>query len=49
MSLEIDVSEPHEQMLERLREEHGDAIDEYLRKRVEAEIHESFQQLREQH
>jgi len=48
MSLEIDLSEPHEKMLETLREEHGGRIDEHLRQRVEAEIHESFQQLREQ-
>jgi hypothetical protein len=48
MSLEIDLSDPHERMLESLREEHGEGIDEHLRQRVEAEIHESFQQLREQ-
>jgi hypothetical protein len=48
MSLEIDLSEPHEKMLERLREEHGEGIDEHFRQRVEAEIHESFQQLRVQ-
>jgi len=47
MSLEIDVSDPHEQMLESLREEYGDGIDEHLRQRVEAEIHESYQQLRQ--
>ena len=48
MSLEVDLSDPHEKMLETLREEHGGGIDEHLRQRVEAEIHESFQQLREQ-
>ena len=46
MSLEIDLSGPHEEMLEQLREEHGEAIDEHLRQRVEAEIHESYQQSR---
>jgi len=48
MSLDIDLSDPHERMLEQLREEHGEGIDAYLRQRVEAEIHESFQQSREQ-
>lgn len=48
MSLEIDVSDPHKEMLEILREEHGEGINGHLRQRVEAEIHESFQQLREQ-
>lgn len=47
MSLEVDLSDPHEEMLETLREEHGGGIDEHLRQRVEAEIHESFQQLRQ--
>jgi hypothetical protein len=47
MSLEVDLSDPHEKMLETLREEHGGGIDEHLRQRVEAEIHESFQQLRQ--
>ncbi len=46
MSLNVNLSEPHEQMLEVLRAEHGEAIDEHLRQRVEAEIHESYQQLR---
>lgn len=46
MSLEIDLSEPHAQMLQRLREVHGDDIEDYLRQRAEAEIHESYQQLR---
>jgi len=48
MLLELEVSEPHEQMLNRLREEHGGGIDEHLRQRVESEIHKSYQQLREQ-
>jgi len=48
MSLELELSEPHKQMLEALREEHGGGIDEHLRSRIEAEIHESYQQLREQ-
>jgi hypothetical protein len=48
MSLELELSDPHERMLDTLREEHGGGIDAYLRQRVEAEIHESFQQLREQ-
>jgi len=48
MSLEIDLSDPHEKMLETLREEHGEGIDNHLRQRVEAEIHESFQQSRKQ-
>ena len=47
MSLEIDLSEPHEKMLKTLREEHGGEIDAYLQQRIEAEIHESFQQLRQ--
>lgn len=47
MSLELELSKPHEQMLEALREEHDVGIDEHLRARVEAEIHESFQQLRD--
>jgi hypothetical protein len=46
MSLELELSEPHQQMLQALREEHGVGIDEHLRARAEAEIHESFQQLR---
>jgi len=46
MSLEIDLSEPHEEMLKALREEHGDGMHEHLREVVEAEIHKSFQQLR---
>jgi len=48
MSLEVELSEPHEQMLEDLREQHGGEIDVHLRQIVEAEIHESYQQLREQ-
>jgi hypothetical protein len=48
MSLEVDLSDPHKKMLTSLREEHDEEIDAYLRQRVEAEIHESFQQLREQ-
>jgi len=48
MSLEIVLSEPHEQMLEDLRQQHGGEIDVHLRQIVEAEIHESYQQLREQ-
>jgi len=47
LGLEVDLSDPHERMLESLREQHGEGIDEYLRERVEAEIHESFQQLRD--
>jgi hypothetical protein len=54
MSLEVDLSDPHEAMLAQLRDEHGEGIDEhgndidsYLRQRVEAEIHKSYQQLRE--
>jgi len=46
MSLEIALSDPHEEMLETLREEHGGGIDEYIRQTAEAEIHESYQQLR---
>ncbi len=46
MSLEIALSEPHETMFKALREEHGEVIDEHLRQQVEAEIHESYQQLR---
>jgi len=48
MSLELDLSDPHEEMLGSLRDNHGEEINEYLRQRVEAEIHESFLQLREQ-
>jgi len=48
MSLELDLSDPHEQMLEDLRQQHGGEIDVHLRQIVEAEIHESYQQLREQ-
>jgi hypothetical protein len=47
LGLEINLSEPHEQMLEQLREQHGGEIDVFLRERVESEIHESFQQLRD--
>jgi len=47
MSLEIDLSDAHEMMLETLREEHGGEIDAYLQQRIEAEVHESFQQLRQ--
>jgi len=47
MSLEIALSDPHERMLELLREEYGGDIDDHLRSIVEAEIHESFQQLRQ--
>jgi len=46
--IEVELSEPHKRMLEQLRQKHGGGIDEHLRSRVEAEIHESFQQLREQ-
>jgi hypothetical protein len=47
MSVEIDISDPHAQMLAALREAHGEGIDDHLRERVEAEIHESFRQLRD--
>jgi hypothetical protein len=47
MSIEIDTSDYHESMLEELREAHGGDIDEYLRQRLESEIHESYQQLRD--
>jgi hypothetical protein len=46
MSLEIDLSDPHEQMLEQLREAHGEGVGDHLRQVAEAEIHESYQQLR---
>lgn len=46
--MEIDISEFHEGMLAELREQHGGEIDQHLRERVEAEIHESFRQMREQ-
>lgn len=46
MSLKIDLSTPHKQMLEQLREEHGTGINDHLRQIAEAEIHESYQQLR---
>lgn len=46
MSIEINLSGPHEQMLARLRETHGDSINEHLTQVVEAEVHESYQQLR---
>jgi len=46
MSLECEISEPHERMLEELREVHGEEIDAHLRTIVEAEIHESYQQMR---
>lgn len=45
--MDVGLSDPHESMLEALRDEHGEEIDEYLRGRLEAEIHESYQQLRE--
>jgi len=45
MSLELDLSEPHEQMVKRLREAHGEEIELHLRQVVESEIHESYQQL----
>jgi len=44
--MEVDISEFHEGMLTQLRETHGEEIDTHLRERVEAEIHESYQQLR---
>ena len=44
--MELDISEFHEGMLESLRKEHGEGIDEHLRERVEAEIHESYRQMR---
>lgn len=47
MSLEIDLSDPHGEMLATLREQHGEGIDEHLRQVVESEIHESYQQLRD--
>jgi len=47
LGLDLNLSEPHEQMLEQLREQHGAEIDVFLRERVESEIHESFQQLRD--
>jgi hypothetical protein len=45
--MEVEISEPHTQMLEALRDAHDEGIDQHLRERVEAEIHESFRQLRE--
>lgn len=47
MSVDIDLSDYHEGMLNELRDQHGDGIDDHLRKIVEAEIHESYQQLRD--
>ena len=44
--MEVSIAEPHEQMLEELRAAHGEEIDDHLRQVVEAEIHESYQQLR---
>lgn len=44
--MDIDLSEFHEGMLAELREEHGEDYDEHLRELVEADIHESYQQLR---
>jgi len=44
--MEVELSNPHSEMLETLRETHGDDIDAHLRQVVEAEIHESFQELR---
>jgi hypothetical protein len=46
MSLEIDISEPHESMMAELQSAHGEEFDDHLRRVVEAEIHESYQQLR---
>jgi hypothetical protein len=48
MSLEIVLSNPHEEMLAELREAHGGEIDAHLREIIEGEIHKSFQQSREQ-
>jgi len=46
MSLEIELSDPHEMMLAELREAHGsDEIDEFLQTVVSNEVHESYQQL----
>lgn len=45
MSLEVTLSEHHEGMLTDLRDAHGDEIDDHLQAVVEAEIHESYQQL----
>jgi hypothetical protein len=47
MSLETDLSDAHELMLERLRDEHGSEMDAHIQQVVEAEIHESYQQLRQ--
>jgi hypothetical protein len=44
--MDVALSEPHQEMLEQLRDDHGDGIDDHLRQVVEAEIHESYQQLR---
>jgi hypothetical protein len=44
--IELDLSEHYEAMLEDLRDEVGDEIDQHLREQVAAEIHESYQQLR---
>jgi len=46
MSLEIELSDPHEMMLAELREQHGEGeIDDFLTTVVSNEIHESYQQL----
>ena len=45
MSLEIELSEPHEQMLKALRESAQTNPDDDLRQMVEKAIHDGYQQL----
>jgi hypothetical protein len=47
MSLEIDISDFHEGMLDELTAIHGDEMEDHLRAMAESEIHESYQQLRQ--
>jgi hypothetical protein len=44
--VELDISEMHEQMLEQLREHHGDDVDEDLTRLLEEQIHQAVQALR---
>jgi len=45
--LELDISEHHHGMLSELRDYHEDEIDNHLQTVVEAQIHETYQQMRE--
>jgi hypothetical protein len=46
MSLELELSDPHWDMYDELKDEHGDDFELHLLRVVESEIHKSYQDLR---